>query len=142
MSRLPTTAMAHGARGFAMMLVLFILVALAALALTMRELAVTQHLETAQSLSVRQAQLAARSAIDWSRAAISADEWSCTPAGACQGPPASLTIDGVGVGLACRCASFFELDQERRSYEVTALAIAADGSVSEARRSLRATILD
>jgi hypothetical protein len=90
---------------------------------------------------VRQAQLGARSALDWSRAAIAADEWSCTPAGSCQGPPASLTIDGVAVALDCRGLSFFELDQERRSFEATAHAVAAEGSVSEARRSLRATIL-
>jgi len=119
------------ARGFSMLMVLWILVALAALGIALRQLAVTQHLETAQSLAVRQAQLAARSALDWGRHQL------VTAGQACTAVPASLTVDGVAVGLKCVASGFTEGAQGFSAFTLTATATVDPGSLTEAKRQLR-----
>ncbi len=121
-----------------MLMVLIILVVLAALGLALRQLTVTHHLETAQSLAVRQAQLAARSALDWTRNRLVAGNQDCS------GMPTSLDVEGITVTLVCteKTPAPKEGSTELHAFKVTASATVNTGEAAEASRTLRMEVFD
>lgn len=125
-------------RGFSMLMVLMILVILATLGLALRQLTVTHHMETAQSLAIRQAQLAARSALDWARNRLVVGNQDCN------GLPTSLVVEGITVTFACidKTPAPKEGTTNLRAFKVTASATVNTGEAAEANRTLWIEVYD
>lgn len=121
-----------------MLMVLIILMVLAALGLALRQLTVTHHLETAQSLAVRQAQLAARSALDWARNRLVVEDQECS------GVQGSFNVDDVTVTLVCtkKTPEPYEGTTKLHAFKVTASATVNTGEAAEATRTLRMDVFD
>lgn len=124
--------------GFSMLVVVFILVVLASLSLALRQLTVTHHLETSQTLAVRQAQLAARSALDWARYRLVVQDALCSDL------PASLVVDGITVNLECSEKTPVPREGSTliHTFSITAMATVNSGQADEAKRGFKIEVFD
>ena len=126
----------RGARGFAIVSAIFLLVALAALGAFMVMFSNTQHLSSAQDIQGSRAYWAAKGGVQWAAGFIIAN------GGVCPASPSTPAFgDGFTVTVTCSDNTYRE-GQNRRVYRIIATATAGGpvGSLNYIERQVQAFI--